>query len=827
MKTSSLPSFLGTLIALIFDHAASDVPGTCLSTAPFLRGTLSALTLLGHVATDVTAIISSSPINLWILIALTFIGHAASTDPEISISPHENIFEAISCEAPQGLRNLHYPRGIAEGLCSPKTEVISLENRTFHVYQVEEFQRRKAYSCSLVETKSVAQCTSTGHASPDSRYSYDDLPIAVSLEDCKKAYHTGKYTVPTPWAKAEVATYEVRMNQLSFHQFYERGYNTLWSTTGGMRCHGDGWTTPDGDPYAGANINIQNKFILREELILSNENEVRSQYDNVLVPCQHTSDGCVSATKTWVWDSEPAEFCTLAFVRNVSGVDVIDKLGNNVFISRDDSLTRFVKKSPVSMCGRVVFPTNNEKLFLLEETINNPLITRRKSTSEISPSTFMAVRDFYLFEHSLELVESQFHQILKEDCLQKNREKKLEHFLQHSDARLVNYIWENHVHGLSSGEIIYVFSCVPVLVRIIPSAVCYHSAPVERISPPGNDTVDIYRGKTLFMEPLTRRLTTHGILSACSQTFPAKWMNVHKHWLFIHPVIRAAPSPEMVETFNISTVNWEGKVDSSRSGLYTEKDMIELEQQQTIGFYTDSINVAISRQTTPLRFEQEYLLPENVFPRMPDPERWATQLYKSMIDFLHAWGQAASIFVSIIIIWKFVTTVLKWVYNLVVLRDVHGCASELLWIPCAGMMLMRNYRRQERRRRRPPSTGHEEEEEDRLFNHNPQAPTMQQHHRPEFKETGKKQPDRKITVQHDRNLTPAQAQKAADYFLSLHPNNAQNRLSRSYSRQASPTPSVARSHSADNATTPQPFGGYPFIQRHAHSTTFGLFNNGK
>jgi hypothetical protein len=37
-------------------------------------------------------------------------------------------------------------------------------------------------------------------------------------------------------------------------------------------------------------------------------------------------------------------------------------------------------------------------------------------------------------------------------------------------------------------------------------------------------------------------------------------------------------------------------------------------------------------------------------------------------------------------------TILQWAYNLIILRDVHGCTRQLLWIPCAGLLLMRKYR---------------------------------------------------------------------------------------------------------------------------------------
>ena len=84
-------------------------------------------------------------------------------------------------------------------------------------------------------------------------------------------------------------------------------------------------------------------------------------------------------------------------------------------MSTDKSLVRFVKKEAVSMCGRIVYKTNYDNLYLSAYPSSNP-ITRQTEVESRSTSTYVRNRDDYLYHNTLGMIEQEFQGVLTNDC---------------------------------------------------------------------------------------------------------------------------------------------------------------------------------------------------------------------------------------------------------------------------------------------------------------------------------------------------------------------------------------------------------------------------
>jgi hypothetical protein len=86
------------------------------------------------------------------------------------------------------------------------------------------------------------------------------------------------------------------------------------------------------------------------------------------------------------------------------------------------------------------------------------------------------------------------------------------------------------------------------------------------------------------------------------------------------------------------------------------------------------------------------LRPEQLFPELKDPSKWASRMWSRTVTFLHIWGEGAAIIVSLVATGRIISAVITWLYGVVVLRDVLGCTRQLAWTCCPDIFLLRQYR---------------------------------------------------------------------------------------------------------------------------------------
>ena len=115
---------------------------------------------------------------------------------------------------------------------------------------------------------------------------------------------------------------------------------------------------------------------------------------------------------TYVWEGK-WETCNLARSRKAHGIEVRDSEENQVFKSTDGSMVIFVKKTAISMCGRVVCRTNYKHLYLVPYPTPKPF-TRQVEPKSMSTSTYVRNRDDYLYHNTLEMIK--FQRVLNNDC---------------------------------------------------------------------------------------------------------------------------------------------------------------------------------------------------------------------------------------------------------------------------------------------------------------------------------------------------------------------------------------------------------------------------
>jgi hypothetical protein len=344
------------------------------------------------------------------------------------------------------------------------------------------------------------------------------------------------------------------------------------------------------------------------------------------------------------------------------------------------------------MCSQNVWRTNYDDIFLFDAPHHQESpFTRKIRAQEISTSTYVKNRDDYLFHYVKETLTDEFRHVLKLDCEARREQNQLNFWLKHQNPGFHTWSLGNSTFATAAGEVLYQYKCRPVLVKARSTTNCYQALPVEVAHaqrPVNKDLVDA----GLFMEPLTHRLTTVGILVPCSEQFIPKYQNAKGTWTaagrqLVETTAPRFPSPNT----NMHSLLFPDPPNWASGGIYHEADMKDLQKIQNYGREREAFASTLIYHMQPNLKETDYLTPENLFPHL------VTSPYESfktkMLTFLHRFGETAAVFLAIYLIVRFIISVVTWVLNTLILRETHGCTRKLLYSICPSILLLRGYQK--------------------------------------------------------------------------------------------------------------------------------------
>jgi hypothetical protein len=598
--------------------------------------------------------------------------------PPLTGQHAETIFLAYDCSAPQQLIDTGYT---SMDNCRPVAKVQNtIEDITYQVLQQEKHLRRTGHTCKMIKSRNAYYCGTYDHQTKLTHQSYEGLPVPVSLQDCENLISKHRYTDPAG------TEHPIDFNTVNLIKYEELGRTYVSDKE--VSCEGEDWKVGN-ILLSRMIVEIQIKIIVTEEKFLMNHEEVVAHKDNVRTVCTQQDKGCVTPTATYIWGAT-SDYCSLALTRISRGAEARNRDGDTVFMSTDGSLIRLLKREAVMMCDRRVFRTNYPGIFMYPAT-EERLITRKVDPGEVSISTYVNNRDDFLYNHLKQEVEREFQSVIKADCREQSRQSKLQFWLQHSDPGLTTWFMGNGTFATTAGEVIYQYQCRPVHVRALNDQQCYRGLPVEMLPESIIDTrrVDI---RPLFMEPLTHRLSHQAVVVPCSRTFVAKYQNAVGTWLMATPELHRSNDPLSPPDLEARRTTFGKEINWAQGGLYTLDQMAAMEEYQDFGRTVDALNSKLANQAS------RYLTPgpvhpRQLFPGFDDPSMWFTGVYAKVLGFLHAWGEGASIFMSIYIIYRLIYSLIQWIYGAVIIRDIYGCSKQLFWVPCFKMLLLRQHRR--------------------------------------------------------------------------------------------------------------------------------------
>ena len=612
----------------------------------------------------------------------------ASGSSGIEVEPEEepivetNLFLAYDCSRPRGVRDAGY---LSDPVCITNAKVTETRDIQYQVLQIEKHRKVSGQTCEVTRTQVARYCGTYDHQTMLPQASYYELTMTTSVEQCRKWHHDKEFRDINHQA------YALKNNAINVLSYEEVGHTE--AEGGEVSCTGQDWKWNKKVLHRMV-VEVQIKITLKDETFLLSDSEVVAYVQNRRLPCAANTNGCQTPEATYLWQAPDLD-CDLAFVRLTLGKEATSSTGEKVFVSTDGSLIRLIRQEAVSLCGRIVHATNYPTIYLYETDKTKPF-TRLVEAGEVSISTYVKNRDDYLYNHIVSALEEELQGILQSDCQHRAQRSKRDFWSQHRDPGLATWLVTGDIFATAAGDVVYQYHCQPVTVRAVNLGKCYQALPVVLQPLPATGQADGPR--QWFMEPLTHRLTHQGVEIPCSRVFRPKYRNVQRGWMIAAPEILPAPAPLLPQDLIANREIFKNSPDWAKGGLYNEDTLEAYEQYQDFSRTILSLGATLANQAGQdwRNHPGGQLSPEQLFPELQDPTKWAQKMWSKTRSFLHAWGEGAAIVFSLFALFRILSGFGAWIYGVAVLKEVVGWSRGLIWTLCPNTFLLRQYRQYNR-----------------------------------------------------------------------------------------------------------------------------------
>lgn len=428
-------------------------------------------------------------------------------------------------------------------------------------------------------------------------------------------------------------------------------------------------------------VDHQYTVLITEEGFTYDGEKLIAESDSTRLPCNVLEQDCRTSEATYFWDS-PNDHCELGTSKMVEGIILKDEDGQEVFMSTDQSKVRLVMGHQESRCGRMVYSTNYDELFLFDPAKSSTAFTRRMDPMAVSISTYVGNRDDFLYHHVINQINEELTLVLQDDCRKHRRKLRQDFFLEHANPGIVTYGFGNGTFATASGEVIYYHQCRKELVVAAELPDCYDALPVHL---PADAPLNQYFNATQwFVEPLTKRLTRYASVVPCTKSFSPKYRLYNGKWISVDPHIRVTEAPKPMMAPERVVVQIHPDKDFSKGGVYDVKDLKAWEAFTFIGRIREAtaseLARSISREYTRASGDMEF----------QTPDQWFEQKLTGFVAFLQGWGNAVSIFMSLLFFWNMFSGCTRWIVSGTrIYQDLNSCIPSLLWGLCPDIFLLR------------------------------------------------------------------------------------------------------------------------------------------
>ena len=559
---------------------------------------------------------------LWITTLSMAVGQPATTGPEAGSTgatpaasgaagtagpgpgpapiPHKS-FRGYDCARVSEMQAVQLP---APGECpSEQITVTNSKNVTYLVLQRVNFIPVVARRCQGTVSRLPAYCGAHDHETLLTEFWQVNRRDRISQAACNRIWNNGYVSLGgTDYAIKPNTTFQRQWNQAG-ENFYDDPYH--------LRCSGEQIRVPTKNrPTQKMNYVVDGRYTTITtdvvEMALGDDGKLTAVRDRLALPCAFNQGTCQVASGTYVWDDlTEDQKCRLYQARRTTGQVHTDGSGGRTFIATDGTAMRFTIGEPVFMCGRQVYQTEHERLFLTRD-LEDPLLQRPVPPAERSTLMYANVQDAYLEGKITSKLEEVIATVKMEACRMRSTHAigRLDQIaaVQRSSTDGETAALGHGVFATATGEAWRRYRCKAVAAQAMDLPGCYTALPVllrgsdvaAHFAAIGEEIPTQYQ---FYLEPHSHRVLTSAAKTPCSMEFAPLYRTIHGSWVMITPkVLLAAPPHPLADLEVFPDDDDLEKTDFAKGGLYSAKDMAEMDRFRQLPNVVRDVEVTMGGQ---------------------------------------------------------------------------------------------------------------------------------------------------------------------------------------------------------------------------------------
>jgi hypothetical protein len=550
----------------------------------------------------------------------------------------------------------------------PVVHVQSSEKKIYTVLQEAELTRVQGRRCQGLESRLPLYCGTYDHQTLVSSLVEIDAHDELSKAACTRIWDDEKI-------KLGRKDYAITPNS-TFQQAYlavgsvSLGYNHV-------TCNGG--RLPDSDEEHWGIVDTRYVTITTDTVTLavSPEGTVTTLRDRIELPCGFGKKGCVTDSGTYLWENlDEISKCKLFKVRKSAGSLYTDNTGEKTFVSEDDTHIRLMIGEPTIRCGRMVFRTEHDNLFVTEEH-DEPAFLREIDPLERSPLLYGSVQAAALEEKLASHVEEVISELKQESCRVQSSNHRVRYDRLAATQR-ATIDGETAALGegnfaTASGEGWYRYPCAHILVRAKDLDKCYNALPVELT---GEDRQKHYEAlgepvnpsAQLWIEPHSHRILDTAAEEECSKTLSPLYRTAHGRWAKADPRVSLAATPTRLNTLAMPPKHQRyNRTNFATGGLYTPAAIREMNRVRQLPNVITGVEMSMGRRAQIRRYQTDTYDDVNASDVLRLHGPWWADPFGYLWDKLEHIGHVGSTIFGLF----FMTKIITWAVG-VSMRIYHG-----------------------------------------------------------------------------------------------------------------------------------------------------------
>ena len=536
--------------------------------------------------------------------------------------------EAINCLSPSGVRR--YQR---TSLCAKKSK--HPERRDYTVLQRRTMFKMNGYSCDLTYSEWIYRCGAWSH---------------LKLARTPRILH--RETVSPQWCSQLVSRRKFKPDNTADSIPIELGRTNVMTVTvaGSVQemadkviCHGED-VHYQNSLHSNTVLLREYHLLIRTETFSSDGKRMEAMNSHETLPCSSSDRQCITGDKTFIWN--PAtEGCSLQTVKVINAQET-----RTSYLVDEDQSVIFNKTANTKIpgCDVELIKTQFEDVMLTPGRQDQRF--KRISREEVRPDIEIRMAEEFNQYRREELRAEMLEARAKLAC------QDVEMSQGQTPVRL-----SGNQYAMSSGDIIYVFTCNTQLMEIKEVEKCYQDIP-------------LVAKDRWFADMNTRLIKKHSAEVPCSQHFPPTIRTTDGFVELSDHQKRVKDPPEFHQEEEDRTKHR----DRSNSGFYTEKELMQWERMISLPTYQKALLSELSWGTCVNQEEcganaevQQYdltrLMPE-VIKEM--------NIWNKIKKTIHEYGDELAFLVIVMVIIKLLTDIV--LISLALLREGPGAALALI-----------------------------------------------------------------------------------------------------------------------------------------------------